>query len=109
MTVVRKYDSHQGGVKCIRNVCKLMERCDVHVGGVKWRGVTPLSMLRVYLTVTGEIQQTIKIQEIWIYSKEIQGVGSILDFLENSWICKVCLIFWPLEYSRIYMKFKADS
>ena len=26
MTVVRKSDSHQGGVKCIRKVCQLMER-----------------------------------------------------------------------------------
>ena len=35
MTVVRKCDSHQGGVKCIRKVCQLMKRCDGHVGDVK--------------------------------------------------------------------------
>ena len=29
VTVVRKCDSHQGGV---RKVCQLMERCDGHVG-----------------------------------------------------------------------------
>ena len=32
MTVVRKCDSYQGGVKGIR---KLMERCDGHGGDVK--------------------------------------------------------------------------
>ena len=32
----RKCDSHQGGVKCIKNECQLMERCDGHGGGV-WR------------------------------------------------------------------------
>ena len=32
MTVVRKCDSYQGGVKGIRkSVCQLMERCDGHV------------------------------------------------------------------------------
>ena len=48
VTVVRKGDSYQGGVKAIRKVCQLMERCDGHVGGVKemWRGVTPICMLR---------------------------------------------------------------
>ena len=38
MTVVRKCDSHKGGVKTIRNVCQLMERCDGHVGVVKGCG-----------------------------------------------------------------------
>ena len=38
MTVVRKCDSHQGGVKCNRKVCQLMERCDGHEGGVKGCG-----------------------------------------------------------------------
>ena len=33
-----------------------MERCDGHVGGVNGCGeVTPVSMLRVYLTVIGEV------------------------------------------------------
>ena len=35
MTVVRKCDSHQGGVKGIRKTCQLMKRCDGHVGDVK--------------------------------------------------------------------------
>ena len=35
MTVVRKCDSHQGGVKGIRKVCQLIERCDCHRGDVK--------------------------------------------------------------------------
>ena len=30
MTVVRKYDSLQGGMKGIRKVCPLMERCAGH-------------------------------------------------------------------------------
>ena len=38
VTVVRKFDSHQGGVKDIRKVYQLMERCDGHVGGVKGCG-----------------------------------------------------------------------
>ena len=38
MTVVRKCDSHQGGVKGIKKVCQLMERCDGHGGGVKGCG-----------------------------------------------------------------------
>ena len=38
MTVVRKCDSHQDGVKDIRKVCQLTERCDGHVGGVKGCG-----------------------------------------------------------------------
>ena len=32
VTVVRKCDSHQGGVKGIRKVCQLIERCDGHGG-----------------------------------------------------------------------------
>ena len=40
----------------IRKVCQLMDTCDGHVGGVKGCGeVSPVSMLRVYLTVTGEV------------------------------------------------------
>ena len=40
VTVVRKCDSHQGGVKYIENECQLMERCEGHGGGVRgWRGV----------------------------------------------------------------------
>ena len=35
MPVVRKCDSHQGGVKGIRKVSQLMERCDGHWGDVK--------------------------------------------------------------------------
>ena len=35
MTVIRKCDSHQGGVKGIRKVCQLMERCDSHVEAVQ--------------------------------------------------------------------------
>ena len=38
MTVVSMCDSHQGGVKGIRNVCQLMERCDGHRGDVKVLG-----------------------------------------------------------------------
>ena len=35
MTVVRKCDSHQGGVKGIKKVCQLMGRCNSHGGDVK--------------------------------------------------------------------------
>ena len=36
----RKCDSHQGGVKGIKNECQLTERSDSHGGGVRgWRGV----------------------------------------------------------------------
>ena len=38
MTVVRKCDNHQGGVKCIRKVCQLMERYDGHGVDVKVLG-----------------------------------------------------------------------
>ena len=38
MTVVRKCDSLQGGVKGIKKVRQLMERCDGHKGGVKGCG-----------------------------------------------------------------------
>ena len=38
MTVVRKCASHQVGVKGIRKVCQLMERCDGHGGDVKVLG-----------------------------------------------------------------------
>ena len=60
MTVVRKCDMQggQGGVKGIRKVCQLMQRCDGHVARrckVMCRGVTPFSMLRIYLTVTREV------------------------------------------------------
>ena len=56
MTVVMKCDHHQAGVNGIRKLCQLMERYDGHVGAVKWCGcVTPVSMLRVYLTATGEV------------------------------------------------------
>ena len=35
MTVVRKLESHQGGVIGTRKLCQLMQRCDGHVRGVK--------------------------------------------------------------------------
>ena len=35
MTVVRKCDSYQRGVKGTRKVCQLMERCNSHGGDVK--------------------------------------------------------------------------
>ena len=38
MTVVRKCDSHQGDVKCIRKVCQFIERCDDNGGDVKVLG-----------------------------------------------------------------------
>ena len=38
MTVVRKCDSHQGGVKGIRKVSQLMDSCDGHVRSVKGCG-----------------------------------------------------------------------
>ena len=37
MTVVRKCNSHQGGVKRIRKVCQLMDRCDGHGGDANVR------------------------------------------------------------------------
>ena len=33
--VVRKCASHEGGMKCIKQVCQLMERYDGHGGDVK--------------------------------------------------------------------------
>ena len=39
-TVVRRCDSSQGGVKDIKNECRLMESCDGHGEGFRgWRGV----------------------------------------------------------------------
>ena len=38
MTVVRKCDSHHGGVNSIREVCQLMGRCNGPVGGIKGYG-----------------------------------------------------------------------
>ena len=35
VTVDRNCDTHQGGVKGIRKVCQLMERCDSHGQGVR--------------------------------------------------------------------------
>ena len=35
MTVDRKYDSPKRGVKSIREVCQLTERCDGYEGGVR--------------------------------------------------------------------------
>ena len=35
VSLVRKSDSHQGGVTGIRKVCQFMERSDGYVGGVK--------------------------------------------------------------------------
>ena len=32
VTVVRRCANHQGGVKCIREVCQLLERYDGHGG-----------------------------------------------------------------------------
>ena len=37
-SVDRKCDSHQGGVKGIRKVCQLMERCNGHGGSVRGFG-----------------------------------------------------------------------
>ena len=62
-----------------------------------WRGMTPGSILRVYLTVTGgsvSLRTSTCISFCKLLpenptkdsrnSKEIQGVGSTLDFLEKS-------------------------
>ena len=38
VTVVRKCGSNEGGVKYIRKVCQLIERCDVHGGDVRGYG-----------------------------------------------------------------------
>ena len=38
VTVVRKCTSHQGGEKCIKKVCQLIEKCDGHGGDVKGHG-----------------------------------------------------------------------
>ena len=38
MTVVRKCDSHQGGMKGSSKVCQLTERCDGHLGEVSGCG-----------------------------------------------------------------------
>ena len=38
MTVVRKCNGHQGGVKGIQKMEQSLERCDGHVGGVKGCG-----------------------------------------------------------------------
>ena len=54
MTVVRKCDSHQGGVKGIRKVSKLMKRCDGYVGDVKHVERCDTCQY-VYLTVTWEV------------------------------------------------------
>ena len=35
LSLGRKCNSHQGGVKGIKNECQLMERCDGHGGGVR--------------------------------------------------------------------------
>ena len=35
MTVVPKHARHEGGMKCIRKMCQLMERYDGHRGDVK--------------------------------------------------------------------------
>ena len=35
---LRRCDSPQGGAKCIRKVCQLMERCDAHRRGVQELG-----------------------------------------------------------------------
>ena len=54
VTVVRMYDSHLRGVKCMRKVCQLMERCAGHVRCEKGYGeVRGFSMLRGHLTVIG--------------------------------------------------------
>ena len=42
----RKCDSHPGGVKCIKNECQLIERCDGQGGGVRgWRDVMVIGEL----------------------------------------------------------------
>ena len=38
MTVVRKCDSLQGGVKDVRKMCQLMERCDANGRSVQELG-----------------------------------------------------------------------
>ena len=92
VTVVRKCDSHKGGVKGksvdgeVRWSCGRCKRI--------WRGVTPVSMLRVYLTVIGEvfisasfyqkIQQTMKIQEIPRNSKVLGAPWISLKILESA-------------------------
>ena len=65
LSLGRKCNSHQGGVKGIRNECQLMERCDGHGGGVRgwmcygyqggvWR-YGNVRQLRESVTVIGEM------------------------------------------------------
>ena len=57
MTVVRKSDSHQGGVKGIRKVCQLMER---------------YFSLQVFTRISNKP----------LRSKKFQGISNTLEFLE---------------------------
>ena len=54
MTVVRKFDSNDAGVKGIGKVCQLMERCDGHGGGV--RGCRKVCHLSRSVTVLREVK-----------------------------------------------------
>ena len=54
MTVVRKFDSNDAGVKGIRKVSQLMERCDGHGGDV--RGCRKVCQLSRSVTVLREVK-----------------------------------------------------
>ena len=50
-----KCDSHQGGVKCIKHECQLMERCDSYDHGGDVRECWKVRQLSGIVTVFSEV------------------------------------------------------
>ena len=55
MTVIRKCDSHRGGMKAIKKVFQLMERCDESLGNCKFKKFQALFSSRIRSIFLGKI------------------------------------------------------
>ena len=114
MTVVRMCDSHQGGVKgemVMWEVLRDVEWCDTcpyieglfeSLGKCEFK-----TFLTVFLSARfyQKIQQTMKIEKNSRKSKVFGAPCVFLKFLESARFGR----YWPHEYSRMYLKFQADS
>ena len=87
VTVVRKYESHQGGVKGIRNMCQLMERSNGHVGSVKemWRGVAAVSILRVMCNI---FSTSLYLSLLQVFTRKSKNLCRIKNIQEYPRLCK---------------------
>ena len=74
---LRKCDSHQGGMKCIKYECQLMERCDGHDHGGGVRECLKVSLMENYDDHGGGEQGVGRWDSFWEFDSHQGGVKGI--------------------------------